>query len=178
VGQEMLNRQQNATGFEHLGQMVFLNGGIFPDQHRPVLMQKLGISPFGFLLGLLMSRKSFGKSFSSVFGPNTQPSEAELDAFWSLISHNGGSRIPHKLLHYIADRMTHKDRWEAALRGAQGKIGLINGALDPVSGKHAYDKWREVVPQARHHLIETVGHYPQVEAPDEVSAKTLDWLSA
>ena len=177
VGQELLARQQDCTGSFGLSKMVFLNGGIFPDQHRPVLMQKIGVSPFGFLLGLLINRESFGRSFSQVFGPNTQPTPEELDDFWSFISHNSGNRIMHKLLHYIADRRTHKTRWEAALRGAENKIGLINGALDPVSGRHAYDKWREVVPDARHHLLPTIGHYPQVEAPDEVAAKALEWLA-
>ena len=177
VGQELLARQQERTGAIELGRAVFLNGGIFPSQHRPRPMQKLGVSPFGFLLGLLMSRKNFGKSFSEVFGPQSQPSGQELDTFWEFISHNGGHRITHKLLHYMADRVTHKDRWEAALVKAQDRIGLINGALDPVSGKHAYDMWRNVVPNARHHLIETVGHYPQVEAPDTVAAKVLEWLA-
>lgn len=178
VGQEMLARQHGGFGFEGLGQMVFLNGGIFPDQHRPVLMQKIGVSPVGFMLGRLMSRASFGKSFSEVFGPASKPSEAELDAFWEFIAHNEGHRITQKLLHYIADRRTHKARWEAALVGAQDKIGLINGALDPVSGKHAYDKWREVVPFARHHLLPDLGHYPQVEAPERVAAKALEWLES
>ncbi|MEO0698803.1 MAG: alpha/beta hydrolase [Pseudomonadota bacterium] len=178
VGQELLARQQEGSGASGLHRMVFFNGGIFPDQHRPVLMQKIGVSPFGFLLGYLMSRKRFGASFSAVFGPDTKPTEDELDAFWAFISHNGGHRITHTLLHYIADRRTHKERWELALRGAENRIGLINGALDPVSGKHAYDKWREVVPGARHHLLETIGHYPQVEAPEVVAAKALEWLEA
>lgn len=177
VGQELLARQHEGSGASGLGTMVFLNGGIFPDQHRPRPMQKLGVSPFGFLLGLLMSRKGFGKSFSEVFGPGTQPTEQELDEFWEFISERGGNRIMHKLLHYIADRIEHKDRWETALIRAQDRIGLINGALDPVSGKHAYVKWRAVVPHARHHLIETVGHYPQVEAPDEVARVALEWLA-
>ncbi len=177
VGQELIARQHDGTGAQGLGRAVFLNGGIFPDQHRPRPIQKLGVSPLGFLVGLLMSRKSFGASFSEVFGPDTQPSEAELDEFWTFIAHNSGGRITHKLLHYIADRMTHKDRWEAALVGAQDRIGLINGALDPVSGKHAYDRWRDTLPDARHHLIESVGHYPHVEAPEEVAATALAWLA-
>ncbi len=176
VGQEMLARQQDGFGFEELGQCLFLNGGIFPDQHRPVTMQKIGVSPFGFLLGLLMSRRAFGNSFSAVFGPQTKPSEAELDAFWDFIRHKDGHRITHTLLHYIADRRTHKERWERALRSAEDRVGLINGALDPVSGKHAYDKWRDVVPNARHHLLPDIGHYPQVEAPERVAAKALEWL--
>lgn len=178
VGQELLARQQEGSGAADLGKMVFLNGGIFPDQHRPRRIQTLGISPIGFVLGWLMSRKGFGKSFSEVFGPDTQPSEQELDDFWGFIAHNGGNRITHKLLHYIGDRVTHKDRWEAALVEAQDKIGLINGALDPVSGQHAYDKWREVVPRAKHELLPHVGHYPQVEAPREVATTALEWLAA
>ncbi len=177
VGQELLARQQSGGGAPGLGMMIFLNGGIFPDQHRARPIQKLGVSRLGFLLGLLMRRKSFSKSFSEVFGPDTQPSEAELDEFWEFIAHNGGNRLTHKLLHYIADRRTHKERWEAALVEAQDKIGLINGSLDPVSGKHAYDKWREVVPRARAHLLPNVGHYPQVEAPGEVAATALEWLA-
>ncbi len=177
VGQELLARNQEGNGASGLRQMVFLNGGIFPDQHRPRPIQKLGVSPLGFLVGMLMSRKNFGTSISEVFGPNTQPTAQELDEFWSFIAHNSGHRITHKLLHYIADRVTHKDRWEAALVSAQDRIGLINGALDPVSGKHAYDRWCSTLPNARHHLIENVGHYPQVEAPSEVAATTLKWLA-
>ncbi|MEE4199096.1 alpha/beta fold hydrolase [Erythrobacter sp.] len=177
VGQELLARQQEGSGAAGLGQVVFLNGGIFPDQHRPRPLQKLGVSPFGFLLGLLMRRGGFGRSFSEVFGPDSQPSEAELDAYWDFISFNGGNRLTHKLLHYMADRTRHKKRWEAALVTAQDRIGLINGALDPVSGRHAYERWREVLPGARHHLIESVGHYPQVEAPEEVARIALEWLT-
>ncbi|MEP5938774.1 MAG: alpha/beta hydrolase [Erythrobacter sp.] len=176
VGQELLARQADQTGAAGLGQMVFLNGGIFPDQHRALPIQKLGTSPLGFLVSAMMSRKRFGTSFPAVFGPHTKPSEQELDEFWEFIAEKRGHRIFHKLLHYIADRRTHKDRWEAALVASQARIGLINGALDPVSGKHAYDRWRQVVPQAKHHLLDAVGHYPQVEAPTEVTAKVLEWL--
>ena len=118
-----------------------------------------------------------GKSFSEVFGPDTQPSEAELDSFWEFINEHDGNLIFHKLLHYIADRREHEARWVGALEHSQARIGLINGALDPVSGEHAYRKWRDVLPNARHHLLPKIGHYPQVEAPDEVAAKVLEWLA-
>ncbi|XUU60199.1 alpha/beta fold hydrolase [Erythrobacter sp. HA6-11] len=176
VGQELLARQNEASGAEGLEQMIFLNGGIFPDQHRARPIQKLGTSPLGFIVSQLLSRKSFGKSFSEVFGPDTQPTEAELDTFWHFIAMKNGHRRFHKLLHYIADRREHKERWENALVQSQVRIGLINGALDPVSGEHAYAKWRDVLPDARHKLLPDVGHYPQVEAPDEVAQTVLQWL--
>lgn len=177
VGQEMLARQHETSGADGLGKMVFLNGGIFPDQHRARPIQKLGISPFGFLVSRMLSRKGFGKSFSSVFGPNTQPSEQELDDFWELITEQDGNRIFHKLLHYIGDRRDNAQRWTGVLQHVQDRIGFINGALDPVSGEHAYHRWTRHVPEAKAHLIAHVGHYPQVEAPAEVAAKTLEWLA-
>lgn len=177
VGQELLARHIEGSGARGVEQMVFLNGGIFPDQHRALPIQKLGTSPLGFLVSLLLSRRSFGKSFNRVFGPNTQPSEAELDSYWEFISERGGQRIFHKLLHYIADRRANERRWVGALRELQPRIGLINGALDPVSGEHAYKKWRATLPEARHHLRSDVGHYPQVEAPLETASKTLEWLA-
>ena len=177
VGQELLARQNEGSAAHGLGKMVFLNGGIFPDHHRPRPIQKLGISPIGFVLGYMFSRERFGKSFSEVFGPDKQPSKQELDDFWELIRHNRGEKIQHKLLQYMVDRQTHKTRWREALLPNQHRIGLINGALDPVSGEHLYHQWRKVLPDAWHHLLPNVGHYPQVEAPDEVAVKALDWLA-
>lgn len=177
VGQELLARQLEGSGAKGLGQLVFLNGGIFPDQHRARPIQKLGTSPLGFLVSRLLNRKGFGRSFSAVFGPETQPGEAELDAFWEFICEQSGHRIFHKLLHYIADRRRHEARWVGALVEAQERIGLVNGALDPVSGEHAYRKWRSLLPHARHRLLTDVGHYPQVEAPQQVAETVLDWLA-
>ncbi len=176
VGQELLARQQERSGASGLGKMVFLNGGIFPDLHRPRPIQTLGISPLGFLVSRMLNRKGFGKSFSAVFGPETQPSEQELDDFWSLIAEKGGNLIFHKLLHYIGDRRRNEARWVGVLKDVQDRIGLINGALDPVSGEHAYRHWAEYLPDAKRHLLTRIGHYPQVEAPSEVAAIALDWL--
>ncbi|QIG55233.1 alpha/beta hydrolase [Altererythrobacter sp. BO-6] len=177
VGQELVARQLEGSAARGLEQIVFLNGGIFPDQHRARPIQKLGTSPIGFIVSQFLNRKGFGKSFSQVFGPDTQPSEAELDIFWEFISENGGHRIFHKLLHYIADRRANEARWVGALKQVQPRVGLVNGALDPVSGQHAWQAWRERLPSARQHLLPKVGHYPQVEAPEEVAAKALEWLA-
>lgn len=177
VGQELLARQLENSGALGLGQMVFLNGGLFPDQHRARPIQKLGTSPLGFIASRLLSRRGFGKSFSEVFGPDTQPSEAELDAFWEFIAEQDGHRIFHKLLHYIADRRANEARWVGALGRTQDRIGLINGALDPVSGQHAFRKWCDTLPKARARLLPTIGHYPQVEAPADVAKTALEWLS-
>lgn len=178
VGQEMLARQAEGAGLEGLGAAIFLNGGIFPFHHRPRPIQKLCASPLGFLVGALMTKKRFAKSFAAVFGPETRPTAGDLDDFWTLIAEKGGNRIFHKLLHYMGDRVRHAERWVGVLETAQARIGLINGARDPVSGAHVFDHWRAALPGAKARLLERVGHYPQWEAPEAVAETTLAWLEA
>jgi len=176
VGQELIARQDECTGAAGLGKIVFLNGGIFPDQHRARLIQKLGVSPLGFLVSKMLNRKGFGKSFSAVFGPDTKPSTKELDDFWSLITEQNGNLIFHKLLHYIGDRREHEQRWVGVLKKVQDRIGLINGARDPVSGEHAFNRWVDFLPEANAYLLPEIGHYPQVEAPNMVAPIAQEWL--
>jgi pimeloyl-ACP methyl ester carboxylesterase len=45
---------------------------------------------------------------------------------------------------------------------------LICGAVDPVSGRHLAERYRELVPDPDVVLLDDVGHYPQLEAPDRV----------
>ena len=176
VGQELLARCNAGGDRLRLDSILFLNGGLQPDMHRPRLLQKIGSSPIGWILGYLINRKRFGKAFSAVFGPNTQPTESELDAFWSLITHNDGHKRMHALLHYMKDRKTYRNRWLSALRNTQIPIGLINGALDPVSGHHLYQKIIRLVPEFEAVSLDDVGHYPQTEAPDRVFREIIAFL--
>ncbi|APE28486.1 alpha/beta fold hydrolase [Aurantiacibacter gangjinensis] len=178
VGQEMLARQVEGAGFAGLGRMIFLNGGIYPHQHRPLPIQTLGLSPLGPLVSALMNRRRFGRSFCRVFGPDSQPTAEELDAHWHFISHKNGHRNTHRLLRYMTDRKRHAQRWVGALTTVEMRIGHINGALDPVSGAHVYRHWREHLPNASHALLENVGHYPQIEAPERVLALIGEWLAS
>ncbi|MBU2157023.1 MAG: alpha/beta fold hydrolase, partial [Gammaproteobacteria bacterium] len=114
VAQELLARHQD--GRIALSSCVFLNGGLFPETHHPVLVQKLLLSPIGPLIGRLFSRKKLAASFAQVFGPHTQPSASELDDFWSLIAANNGPAVMHRLIRYMPERRVNRDRWVAAMQ--------------------------------------------------------------
>src|SRR5690606_37959058 len=74
VAQELLARHYESR--ISLASCVFLNGGLFPETHRPVLMQKLLLSPLGWMIGRAFSRDGLVKSFRQIFGPQTRPSES------------------------------------------------------------------------------------------------------
>lgn len=175
VAQELLARQNEGSLSFLIKSVCFLNGGLFPEQHRARQLQKIGLSPLGPLMSLMMSRARLRTSFDEVFGPQTKASDAEIDAHWALMSEKGGRFVFHKLLHYIPERRERRERWVAALKEAKVPLRLIDGGADPVSGLHLYDYYREQVPNADALLLPDIGHYPQTEAPAEVLRLFLEF---
>ncbi len=177
VAQELLarflDRQQSGQQGPQLKSLCLLNGGLFPETHRARFVQKLLNSPLGPLLSRLMNQRAFEKSFSAVFGPGTQPDAEELGNFWELVSRDGGTLIAHKLIRYMNERRTYRERWVSALQNATIPVRLINGPADPVSGLHMTERYRELVKDPDIVLLDGIGHYPQVESPAAVLSAYL-----
>jgi pimeloyl-ACP methyl ester carboxylesterase len=177
VAQELLARD-NARPNAAIRSVCLLNGGLFPETHRPRAVQRLLRSPLGFAVSRLIGRRAFERSLAAVFGPDTPPSAEDLDAFWRLLTHEDGQHLAHKLIHYIGDRIANRERWVDALREARCPLALIDGAADPVSGAHMVARYRELI--GKGHVVELarIGHYPQVEAPQLVLRHYAEFLAA
>jgi pimeloyl-ACP methyl ester carboxylesterase len=165
VAQELLARhlERGASARPRIDSCVLLNGGLFPEVHRARTIQKLLLTPLGPLLSRLMNRRSFDRSFAAIFGANTQPSAEELAQFWELVRHDGGTRIMHKLIRYMPERLAHRERWVGALQRTRVPLRVINGPDDPVSGAHMVARYRELVPDPDTVSLPGIGHYPQTE---------------
>ena len=166
VAQELLARHYESR--MELASCVFLNGGLFPETHRPVLMQKLLLSPLGWMIGRAFSRDGLVRSFRQIFGPQTRPSESQMDDFWSLVECQHGPRIMHKLIAYIPERRVWRNRWVSAMQRGEVPLRVIDGGVDPISGVHMVERYRELIPDADAVVLPDIGHYPQIEAPCEV----------
>ncbi|MDD1014342.1 alpha/beta fold hydrolase [Pseudomonas rubra] len=166
VAQELLARHHE--GRAQIACCVFLNGGLFPERHRPLLIQKLLLSRLGWLVGCSFGRDDLVRSVTQIYGPCTHPSESALDDYWSLIASNRGTRILHKLIAYLPERVAHRERWVAALQTDSVPLRLINGAVDPISGAHMVERYQELVPNADTVMLQGIGHYPHTEAPVQV----------
>ena len=163
VAQELLARAPAG-----LQSVCFLNGGLFPETHRALLVQKLLLSPVGRFIARLTSRARFDGNLRSIFGKQTPPSPEFLEGAWKLLTRADGRRVMPKLIHYMPQRVQHRERWVGALVNSTVPLKLIDGADDPVSGRHMTARYRELVPGADVTLLEGIGHYPQVEAPQAV----------
>ena len=169
VTQEILSRKNRKTS-ARCESVCFLNGGLFPETHKALLIQKILLSKLGWLVNKLATQKQFNNSMIRVFGPTTKPSKSELDNFWFLINYNKGRHIFHNLISYISDRKENRERWIFALKTSKIPIALINGSIDPVSGSHMIERYKQLIGDITWlKELKNIGHYPQIEAPKEVS---------
>ncbi len=179
VEQELLARQIDGTGKGTQLSCCFLNGGLFPETHKALLIQKLMLSPMGKFINHLTGFKQFSRSFSKVFGAETKPTQQQLEEFWSVINYNEGRHLFHNLMTYILDRRQHRARWVNALQSSPIPISLINGSVDPVSGSHLVVRYKELECRLDHlKELPTIGHYPQVEAPEQVFNAYSEFLAS
>jgi pimeloyl-ACP methyl ester carboxylesterase len=178
VAQELLARQIEGRGQGRWLSCCFLNGGLFPETHRALLIQKIMLSPLGKYLTRVLGFKQFCKSFSKVFGPSSKPTLEELQQWWELINYKGGQHVFHNLITYINDRRKYRSRWVAALKKSRIPLGLINGSADPVSGKQMVARYKALECRLDYELnLKTIGHYPQIETPGQVLTAYLEFLS-
>jgi pimeloyl-ACP methyl ester carboxylesterase len=175
VAQELLARHREGA-VPKLRSMCLLNGGLFPETHRARPIQRVLASPLGSLVARLSSERTFARSMRAIFGPRTQPSDALLHDFWELASQDDGMRALARLIRYMEERRTHRERWVSALIDTRVPLRVIDGVLDPVSGAHMVERLLELRPGADVVRLQ-VGHYPQVEAPREVLAAFLEHVT-
>lgn len=169
VALELLARQEEGRLAARMTDLTLLNGGVYAGFHRPRRIQVLLQQPvIGPLIARLLSEGSFGKAFAEIFGPEHQPSAADLHQRWLSVARRQGSRNYHRLIRYIPERRAHAPRWEDALEATKTPIRFVWGMADPVSGAHMAEVVRRRRPGADLVELAGIGHYPQLEAPERV----------
>lgn len=175
VAQELLARHNRGVGPLSLASLLLLNGGLFPETHRPLLIQKLLLSPLGSWVGRCTNERIFRSRFSSVFA--VSPTPEELGEFWWLVEYNAGRRVTHRLIRYMSERVQYRERWVGALVDTPVPVRLVNGPLDPISGRPMTDRYRELVAGSDIITLRGIGHYPQLEDPRGVLRAHAEFLA-
>lgn len=177
VAQELLARRRDGALAVAIERAVFLNGGLYPELHRPQPGQLMLLDPeTGPQIGKIMNADTFGRSLLPTFSPAHPPSAEDLADAWASVERRGGAAIAHLLIRYIRDRERHRDRWVDALEKSDLPRAFVWGMLDPVSGAHMAERIASGLPDAELIRLGDVGHWPQLEAPGEVTAHLLRLL--
>ena len=159
-----------------IASIAFLNGGLFPETHRAILVQKLLLSPLGFLFARLMKKEKLAASLRSVCSAGLR--DADIDAAWTLMAHKKGNLCMHLLIQYMRERQENRDRWVEALQKADMPFTLIDGVDDPISGEHMVQRFEALVPGKQTIRLAGLGHYPHLENAPKVLAALMPLLGS
>ncbi len=166
VAQELLWRARSGTLPVRLRCLVLANGGIYPDLHRPLPFQTALADPeSGAAVSAGLTEELLAPGIQLTFGPSHLPSPEEQHAMWLAISRNGGHRNLHLLIRYMEERRERAADWVGALESTGVPLGFVWGMLDPISGAHIAERIVERFPAAPKRLLDDVGHWPPIEAP-------------
>lgn len=178
VATELMARDlAGELGFE-LGGVLLFNGSMILERSSPTFAQRLLRGPLGPLASRLSSERFFRHQFSSVFSPGHPLGEEEAEDQWSLITHDGGHRLGHKLVRYMDERVIYAERWHGAIRDWPGPLSLAWGMLDPVATPSVLEGLRELRPHAPVTEFPDLGHYPQLEDPAMLAGALRQALAA
>jgi pimeloyl-ACP methyl ester carboxylesterase len=173
VVQELLARRADGALAVDLQAVHLLNGGLYPDVHRPQPIQLALLDPVqGPQISALANEELFVTGLRPTF-PDGYDAAADSVAIWTAVSRDDGHLISYRLIRYLVDREENAERWAGALETTDVPLAFVWGMLDPISGAHMAERIRERCPGARLLSLDDVGHWPQLEAPDRVSAALL-----
>jgi pimeloyl-ACP methyl ester carboxylesterase len=173
VAQELLARDSG-----RMTTMTWLNGGLYPDLHRPTRGQKALAGRLGAVVARRFTEARFAAALREILGRPV--SDVATTEMWLALQLRNGALVTPALLGYMAERRTNERRWVDALEGYAGPQHFIWGPADPVSGDHVATRIAARLPHARLSLLDQpppVGHYPQVEAPELVGPLLVDGVN-
>jgi pimeloyl-ACP methyl ester carboxylesterase len=146
VANELMARDLEGRLEMELAGIQLFNGGMVLERASPTPAQKALRSRLGPLVARLSSERVFRHQFGSVFSAGHPLSEREESDQWSLICHNGGRTLGHRLISYMDQREEHAGRWHGAIREWPGELSLAWGLQDPVATTAVLVALRELRP--------------------------------
>lgn len=173
---ELLHRHNSGTlGFVP-EQVVLTNGSIFIDLARLTLgqraMLRLPAAPLPFALPKWLLRRAIAQSFATA----APPPPGAIEALVALIERDGGARLLPRQNRYLLERREHQPRWTAALVDYTGPLALIWGEHDPIATPQMPQRLARLRPATSVTMLDGVGHWPSIEAPQRLAAQVTGLL--
>jgi pimeloyl-ACP methyl ester carboxylesterase len=169
VGGELLARSLEGTLPFAITRRVLTNGSIYIDMAHLTTGQQLLLSLDDAPTDLVQA-DGFKAGLAGTFSPNSAVGDDELDAQWLLAERNGGNRLLPRTIRYIEDRRAEERRFTGAIETHASPLAVVWGADDPIAVLPMTEQLTSARPDARVTILDGVGHYPMIEAPDRFAA--------
>lgn len=169
VANELMARDLEGKLEMEIAGIVLFNGSMVLEVASPTPAQRALRSPLGPLVARLSSERFFRHQFGSVFSAAHPLSDEEAADQWSLVCHNGGRTLGHRLVSYMDQREKHAARWHGAISEWPGALSLAWGMRDPVATTAVLAALRELRPGVAVSELSELAHYPQLEDPQRLA---------
>lgn len=182
VGGELLARDLEGQLDLTIEARVLTNGSIYIEMAHLTAGQQ-------FLLALDDARvelpggtddpgANFKTGVGSTFANAHPATDDEMAAQWELVAHNSGNTLMARTIRYIEDRRAEESRFTGAIERHPSPLGVVWGAEDPVAVVAMTERLLDARPGTPLVVLDDVGHYPMVEAPDRFTDALFDVLAA
>lgn len=178
VGGELLARHAEGAWDVEITRRVVTNGSIYIDLAQLTDEQQLLLSlpdealPAGFA----RPAADIAGSLHRTLSPTTAVSVDEMLPHAELVLASEGTRIMPRLIRYIEERRANERRFTGAIETHPSPLSIIWGTDDPIAVTAMSAQLHSARPDASLTLLDGVGHYPMIEAPDRFAAAVLTAL--
>lgn len=176
VGGELLARELEGTVSTKIRRRVLTNGSIYLDLAHLTVGQQLLSSLPDEATGPIPVENFVG-GVAGTFAESFSASPEELAAHGILGENNGGLHLMARLIRYLEDRRREEARYTGAIETHPSPLHIIWGKLDPVADVAMSERLISRRPDASLQVLESVGHYPMIEAPERFSTEVLKGLA-
>jgi pimeloyl-ACP methyl ester carboxylesterase len=168
VGGELLARHDEGRWPVAIARRVLTNGSIYIGMAQLSLGQQ-------FLLALPdqrlpddadLSADTLAAGLRETFSPGSVVSDEELEGQCQLVARDGGQYLLPRTIRYIEERRQREDRFTGAIEDHPSPLSVVWGADDPIAVVAMTDRLVTARPTASLQVLDGVGHFPMVEAPD------------
>ena len=160
-----------------LKSLTLCNGSIHIELANLRFIQKLLRNR---LLGPVIARLStihvFKRNMRSLFSDPTLLSDEMFDTMWALLTFGNGRTVLPKITQYLRDRELFWHRWVGGLTRSTVPTNILWGVDDPITGQNVAELHHEEIPGSSLTLLESLGHYPMLEAPERWTEALLSML--
>jgi pimeloyl-ACP methyl ester carboxylesterase len=170
VGGELLARQAEGAWAVEVTRRVLTNGSIYVEMAHLTDGQKLLLALGDEQLAEGPASTDIARSLAATMAEGSKRARGDVSDDADLICREGGNRLLARTIRYIEDRRRSEHRYTGAIETHPSPVGVIWGADDPIAVREMTAVFSEKRPDAKLHLLEGVGHYPMLEAPEDFLA--------
>ncbi|MFN8052695.1 MAG: alpha/beta hydrolase [Acidimicrobiales bacterium] len=180
VGGELLARHIEGSWPVEITRRVVTNGSIYIESAHLTDGQQflLALPDEQVAEGLGPTPPALAASLLATLSPGTTVPLDELVPHGELICVNDGSRLLPRTIRYIEERRANERRFTGAIESHPSPLAVVWGVDDPIAVVGMTDTLAAARPDLHLTLLDGVGHYPMVEAPDRYTAAVLAALDA